>query len=740
LALALASAAAAPPFFDARPSKPASYFFEISLAADGRGFAQLFYDIGGSYNERDSARQNLRRASGLEVYRFPLTAGVYQGLRFDPINHEGTAIFQDARIVDGQGTVVRRFSPAQFRPAHDIASLEPKDGGLEMRTFPGGDDPYLMLETGGPFCVGFHLGARILHALPAFLIGFFIVVAIGGCVPPGALAAWGLGDADAWMLFGGAILVLFKFWLVSAQTVFVIADAGHDDRLFLEQANFLLSGRWLGPYSQFTLMKGPMYSFFIAAVFLLGVPLFAAQHWLYAAACWLAVRALRPLVPNRGIRAAMFAVLLFNPATYDGVHTMRVARQDLMPALALIVVAGLVGWHARRRESKRRLLPWVLVAGVALPMFWLTREEGVWLMPCAGLLWAWAAVAVWRERAPDRGARLALLAAPAVMWVAALGIVAGINFGYYGIFTTCEFKDRDFGAAYGSLMRVTPAKWQPYIVVPREARERLYAVSPAFAELRPYLEGQIGENWAASSAGLTHQPPQNHEIASGWFMWALRDAVIAAGHGRTGSDAMAYYARLAREVNSACDRGLIAAGPPLTGFVPPLRREYLGPFGDAMRRSERLVFGFGEMSPDSPASYGTPQSMLLFADLTRGRLSPTSDGAHIPPKQKWLDRVRLNLLRKICLAYEFAAPWGDKAAFLALFGAGIAALIRRRLPYFLVMSAALLASVFSLMAICSLIDATSFPAVDLGYCAGCYAPVLLFMFTAWLALAEAIRR
>jgi hypothetical protein len=609
-----------------------------------------------------------------------------------------------------------------------------------MRTVPGGDDPYLILETGGPFFLGFQLGSRMLHALPAFLIVFFAGIAIGGWVPPGALAAWGLGNADASMLFGGAVLVLVKLWLVSGQTVFVIANAGHDDRLFLEQANSLLSGRWLGPYSQFTLMKGPMYSFFIAAVFLLGVPLFAAQHLLYAAACWLMVRALRPLVPNRGIRGAIFAVLLFNPATFDGVHTMRVARQDLTPALALIVVAGLVGWHARRRESKHRLLPWALVTGVALPMFWLTREEGVWLMPCAGLLWVWAAIAVWRERKPDRGARLALLAAPAVVWVAALGIVAGINLGYYGIFTTCEFKDRDFKAAFGSLMRVKPAKWQPYIAVPREARERIYAVSPAFAELRPYLEGQIGENWALSSAGLTHQPLQNHEIAVGWFMWAVRDAAIAAGHGRSGSEAMAYYARVAREVNGACDRGLIDAGPPLTGFLPPLRREYLGPFWDAMRRSYRLIFGFGDMSPASPASYGSPRDMLLFADLTRGRLSPTSDGAHIPPKQKWLDRVRVDLLRKICVAYEFAAPWGVRAAFLALFGACVAALIRRRLPYFLAMSAGLLASVFSLMAICSLIDATSFPAVDLGYYAGCYAPVLLLMFTSWLALGESIRR
>src|SRR4051812_4476167 len=82
-------------------------------------------------------------------------------------------------------------------------------------------------------------------------------------------------------LWAAVLLTAAKLWLVAGQRVFAIGPAFHDDRLFLELAGHILSGQWLGPYSQMTLAKGPMYPVFIAAVFKLGVPLAFAQHLIY---------------------------------------------------------------------------------------------------------------------------------------------------------------------------------------------------------------------------------------------------------------------------------------------------------------------------------------------------------------------------------------------------------------------------------------------------------------------------
>ena len=756
LSLVLAIAAALP-FFAHTPSKLGLYFFEASLSPNADGVARIYYDIGHGYNEANSQGQTPYIGQKPDIYRFPLPSGTYFGLRFDPIYGSGTVTFASPRIVDRDGRVIRQFSEQQFYPIHQIASAAPKNGGLEIRTTPDAIDPYLVLSDTQPFSLTGRASLidRILSSLPVFLIVFFGVLMTAtlhlGRIIAGPVNATGTqpeatgetvpsrtGKADGWLTGVMVVLVLFKLWLVSAQTIYAIGGAGHDDQLFINLAENILNGQWLGPYSQFTLMKGPMYSLFIAGTFLLGIPLFTAQHLLYAAGCWLVVRALRPLAPRRGLRLALFTLLLFNPVTYESVVNARILRQNILPGLVLMIVAGLIAIYARRREPKRRLLPWALLMGVALPAFWMTREEGVWILPCAGLLWAAAAVAIWRDHAADYRARLALLALPGLMWAAGVGIVSFINLQYYGVFTVCEFKQTEFKAAFGALLRVEPVQWRPYIAVPREARERLYAVSPSFAELRPYLEGPLGEGWADASAGLTHLPPKEHEIAVGWFMWALRDAVAAAGHCHTGAQAMSYYARMAREINDACDRGLVKAGPRRTGFLPPLPSETLRPFIKMFQNVAWYFYSFDDMYTASQYSIGTPEQLVMFADLTRGRLGPLPNGPHIPPKQRWLDRVRLGLLDKISHAYHVAAPWMGGTALLALLAAAGIALSRRKLPYFGIVSVSLIGSTSMLIAMIALIQVTSFPAINTGYFNSSYGLWLLFMFTCWLALAEAL--
>src|SRR5438270_5526742 len=97
------------------------------------------------------------------------------------------------------------------------------------------------------------------------------------------------------LLITALILVALKIWLVAAQPVVAHANASFDDRLFLALAEQIIHGHWLGPYSQFTLMKGPMYPLFIAGAYLLHVPLPLAQHFLYLTGCAALVLSLRPV-------------------------------------------------------------------------------------------------------------------------------------------------------------------------------------------------------------------------------------------------------------------------------------------------------------------------------------------------------------------------------------------------------------------------------------------------------------
>src|SRR6185312_9386733 len=109
-------------------------------------------------------------------------------------------------------------------------------------------------------------------------------------------------------------------------------------------------------------------------------------------------------------------------------------------------------------------------------------------------------------------------------------------------------------------------------------------------------------------------PHGQREIAGGWFMWALRDATAAAGHATSGREAMAYYQRIADEVNAACDQGRLAAGPRRSGFVPIWHHEYLAPLRRSFLRSVGFFFSYDGVRLTPQPSSGPPENLLVYTD------------------------------------------------------------------------------------------------------------------------------
>lgn len=428
----------------------------------------------------------------------------------------------------------------------------------------------------------------------------------------------------SWAKISFFILALIKLWLVSGQTVYAV-DLPHDDGLFLNLASALLSGRWLGPYTNQTLAKVPFYPIFVAMAFVLNVPLLMAQHILYITACTIFVIAVRPKMPSPTMLLVVYAVLLFNPMSYTNVVMTRVLREGIYPALTILVTAGASGLLTRHDHSLNRLSFWSIGLGFALSAFWLTREEGVWIIPSLLIILIFAALRIWQMKLIDWHRLSLLCVLPFCVWMIGIGAVATINKVRYGVFTTVEFKSSDFLAAYGALSRVRHSHWKSYIVVPKETRERIYAVSPAFAELRQFLEGDLGRGWSTFGC---QQFLICDDIAGGWFMWALRDAVAAAGHHESGSSAASYYRRLAIEINSACTDRKLDCFSRRASMMPPWHGEYLRPFLDTLARAAFYLARFEGFNARSSPSWGTEGTLELFRDLTGDKLS----GDKLSPK------------------------------------------------------------------------------------------------------------
>ncbi|HRY14453.1 MAG TPA: hypothetical protein P5330_01095 [Candidatus Competibacteraceae bacterium] len=424
-----------------------------------------------------------------------------------------------------------------------------------------------------------------------------------------------VADTRNWRLSWSLMvaLVLAKLWLVSDQMLLALADNSHDDLLFVQLANELAQLQWLGPYNNLTLAKGPFYPLWIAFAFLAGVPLLLSEHLLYIAACLITERALQPLIASRLLRTVIFVLLLFNPATFTWQLT-RVLRDGLYPGLTLLVVGSAIGLLVRRHEPAQNLVGWAAMCGLATAALWLTREEGVWILPFLAplLIWTLASV-VLSDRRDWR--KIITILLPLLLPIVAIQAVSMANLAHYGIYAIVEFKTPAFKAAYGALTRVRPVEHKPQVPVQKETRLRIYQQSAAFGELQPFLERD--KFWTFPAVGLENHPSGSNEIGGGWFMWALRDAVAEAGYFRSGLQAAGFFQRLANEINTACQEQRLDCLAQRASLMPPWRSEYLVPVIEKIMFGFTMLATFSRVSPDPIPSNGSPAHLVLFQDLTR---------------------------------------------------------------------------------------------------------------------------
>lgn len=541
-------------------------------------------------------------------------------------------------------------------------------------------------------------------------------------------------------LAAGIILTAYKFWLTRGQTIFAIGQAGHDDRLFLLLAQSIANGEWLGAYNQLTLAKGPFYSLWIAGTYWLGVPLLLANQIAYAGACALFVRACRPAIASAAALFALYALLLWNPVTFEASSLGRVLRQHVNVPQVMLIFGAFTALYYRRTDSLRRQVPWAVILGLGLAAFWLTREEGIFLLPALALLGAacigaaWASYEMWRRM-------LASFGIAAICFAVPLLVISGLNARYYGWFGTVEFRAAEFKDAYGAMLRVRMGPEIPYVPVTRQAREAMYAVSPTFARLRPYLDGNIGRDWAEGSAALTGTTPDDRQIAGGWLMWALRDSVVAAGEAPDARRALQFYWKMAEEINAACDDGRLPSGPRRSGFVPRLRDGQVEQIARTFFEFARFVTGFATFSVRPGASEGSDEDFELFRDLTRERIAPREGEMSIMgPATALLDNRKLDRLESISNALGKFLPRLFLLAQLLALGRALQLLWNRQWTFPMTLATAAWAAGAAALLINASIHVTSFPVLVISSFAAVYPLLTLFIGVVAWEVATAWRR
>jgi hypothetical protein len=367
-----------------------------------------------------------------------------------------------------------------------------------------------------------------------------------------------------WLTYFYVISLGLAYVIVTVHTpIALYPGRPHDDGLYMRLGRSLAEGRWLGGFNQFTLMKGPGYPAFLAVANWLGISVSMAHALFHCFAITFFVAICQRFIKSYLISGVFLILLLWHPISLSG-YLLRVLREEIYYGQTLLVLGTMLWILFGPLEARRRLL-WAGVAGAVLGWFWLTREEGLWILPGLVLLLLVAGLHAFRQHRV-RELVVPMLVVAGVFGATQLGF-SSVNRLVYGKFVGVDVKEGNFRRALGAIDSVRSGGTKPFVSITHAAMQRVYMVSPAFASLASYFDGP-GKGW--ESWGCQFHPSACGEVGSGWFMWALRDAAAVTGHYASPAEASAFFGQIADEISVACQRGALECRPQLILEMPPI--------------------------------------------------------------------------------------------------------------------------------------------------------------------------
>ncbi|HSU31175.1 MAG TPA: hypothetical protein VLJ11_08055 [Bryobacteraceae bacterium] len=381
--------------------------------------------------------------------------------------------------------------------------------------------------------------------------------------------------------------------------------APHDDGLFIQHARGIAAGKWLGPYSQYTLMKGVGYPLFLAAVSFLRLPVPLVQALFFTFSVYLL-----SLVTLYVFQSGVFSILLFETVLWNfGPETERILREGIYGSQFLVSFSFLIlallcnGW-------RRNLF--MALSGVFLGWMWITREEGATLLPAFLLLLLYFGYTNYRS-----SRLLQSLVAPFGLFLLSFAlvptIVSEVNFHQYHTFSTVDIKG-DFEGALEALASIHTEKNVPYLVVSKESREIAYKISPTFARLRKLFDDPGSPYITAwKPFGCQFSQRTCGDYAYGWFVWAFRDAAFIDGDYASAPVAAAFYRRVHDEVEHACEARTISCDHSLIPFMPKMGVQELRAVPKSLNAFFRKLIFKDPPSIDAGPSFGSNEQVQSAA-------------------------------------------------------------------------------------------------------------------------------
>jgi hypothetical protein len=355
-------------------------------------------------------------------------------------------------------------------------------------------------------------------------------------------------------ILGILALGFFKLWVVHTEEIYG-SSAEYDHLWYVGSARYWY---WGTAYSWTGFVRPCAYPLFIAVVHFCGIPLRIAIELAQMAGYGVLIAALRRAGLPRALCLIIFALMILHPASF--LFNNHSLSDSFYAAILPLALGGSLLTLFTRKFSH------AVWTGVAYAVLWNTREES-FLIPVILAVFFLLAL-LQRRDALTRKKHL-------VFWLKRTGALAGTlivlvaavysaNYRAFRSFAKSDMSSPAFENAFKALLRIKPSYSLRYIAVNVEALRLAYEVSPTFAQLKPEFEALPGRDWtnpAFDTLGLRGYGP--------WFMWALRNMTANAGYYKDPVSTNAFYRKIAREINQACDEGHVPSRLVVSGFLDP---------------------------------------------------------------------------------------------------------------------------------------------------------------------------
>ena len=174
------------------------------------------------------------------------------------------------------------------------------------------------------------------------------------------------------------IITLIRFLISFNLKSLYISNLSYDDKIMTDQMTSLLSGKYLGEYSEFTLIKGIIFPLLLAFTRTIHISYSTMFTTLYILSAIYFIRPFEKLIKNKKLMFIFYIFLLFNPVTYSSELFQRLYRNSISIIELLFFLGVTIRIIISNDKTKKSIINYILlVVTLSIQNFLLPEDSNV---------------------------------------------------------------------------------------------------------------------------------------------------------------------------------------------------------------------------------------------------------------------------------------------------------------------------------------------------------------------------